>query len=46
MAEMYPAERLHGRVTGIDLDDLVDRRVVRTSLYFGMVWLMLRRPSA
>ena len=41
MAEVFPAERLRGRFTGIDLDELVDGRVVRTWLYFGMVWLML-----
>ncbi len=41
MAEVFPAERLRGRFAGVDLDALVDRRVVRTWLYFGMVWLML-----
>ena len=41
MAETFPAEKLHGRFTGIDLDDLVDWRVVRTWLFLGMVWLML-----
>src|SRR5947208_10168201 len=41
MAEVFPAERLRGRFSGIDLDDLVDWRVVRTWLYLGMVWLML-----
>jgi cytochrome c oxidase cbb3-type subunit I len=41
MAEVFAAERLHGRFAGIDLDELVDWRVVRTWLYLGMVWLML-----
>src|ERR1700752_3204371 len=41
MADVFPPEKLHGRFTGIDLDDLVDWRVVRTWLYHGMVWLML-----
>jgi cytochrome c oxidase cbb3-type subunit I len=41
MAEVFPAERLRGRFAGVDLDELVDGRVVRTWLYFGMVWLML-----
>ncbi len=31
---------LHGRFAGIDLDELVDWRVVRTWLYWGMFWLM------
>jgi cytochrome c oxidase cbb3-type subunit 1 len=35
------AEALRGRFTGIDLDDLVDWRVVRTWLYWGMFWLMV-----
>lgn len=35
------AEPLHGRFEGIDLDDLVDWRVVRTWLYWGMFWLMV-----
>jgi cytochrome c oxidase cbb3-type subunit 1 len=39
MAEM--AETLHGRFTGIDLDELVDRRVVLTWLYWGMFWLIV-----
>ena len=30
-----------GRFTGIDLDELVDWRVVRTWLYLGMFWLMV-----
>jgi cytochrome c oxidase cbb3-type subunit I len=41
MAEVFPAERLRGRFAGVDLDELVDVRVVRTWLYFGMVWLMI-----
>ena len=41
MAEVFPAERLRGRFAGVDLDELVDGRVVRTWLYFGMVWLMI-----
>lgn len=40
MAEAFPAERLHGRFTGIDLDSLVDWAVVRTWLLWGMFWLM------
>src|SRR5713226_1923022 len=39
MADM--AETLHGRFTGIDLDELVDRRVVLTWLYWGMFWLIV-----
>jgi cytochrome c oxidase cbb3-type subunit 1 len=35
------AEALRGKFTGIDLDDLVDWRVVRTWLYWGMFWLMV-----
>ena len=35
------AETLHGRFTGIDLDDLVDWPVVRTWLYWGMFWLLV-----
>ena len=35
------AEALHGRFTGIDLDQLVDRRVVLTWLYWGMFWLIV-----
>src|SRR5260370_27853943 len=38
MADM--AETLHGRFTGIDLDELVDRRVVLTWLFWGMFWLI------
>jgi cytochrome c oxidase cbb3-type subunit I len=34
-------ETLHGRFTGIDLDQLVDWRVVRTWLYWGMFWLIV-----
>jgi cytochrome c oxidase cbb3-type subunit 1 len=34
-------ETLHGRFTGVDLDQLVDWRVVRTWLYLGMFWLMV-----
>ena len=34
-------ETLHGRFTGIDLDQLVDWRVVRTWLYWGMFWLII-----
>jgi len=35
------AEALHGRFAGIDLDALVDRRLVRTWLYWGVFWLMV-----
>src|SRR6266545_3147769 len=41
MAEVFPAERLRGRFSGINLDDLVDWRVVRTWLYWGMFWLLV-----
>ena len=41
MAEVFPAERLRGRFNGVDLDDLVDWRVVRTWLYWGMFWLLV-----
>ena len=41
MAEVLPAERLRGRFSGINLDDLVDWPVVRTWLYFGMFWLLV-----
>src|SRR3546814_3783199 len=34
-------ETLRGRFAGVDLDDLVDQRLVRTWLYWGMFWLML-----
>src|SRR5882672_4727951 len=34
-------ETLHGRFTGINLDELVDRRVVLTWLYWGMFWLIV-----
>src|ERR1700754_2237232 len=34
-------ETLHGRVTGINLDDLVDWVVGRTWLYFGMFCLLV-----
>lgn len=33
--------QLRGRFTGVDLDQLVDWRVVRTWLYLGMFWLMV-----
>ena len=33
--------QLRGRFAGIDLDELVDARVVRTWLYWGMFWLMV-----
>ncbi len=33
--------QLRGRFTGVDLDELVDARVVRTWLYWGMFWLMI-----
>jgi cytochrome c oxidase cbb3-type subunit 1 len=39
------AETLRGRFAGIDLDGLVDQRLVRTWLYWGMFWLMLT-PTA
>jgi cytochrome c oxidase cbb3-type subunit 1 len=35
------AEALRGKFTGVDLDGLVDQRLVRTWLYWGMFWLML-----
>jgi len=41
MAEAFPAERLHGKFTGIDLDQLVPWPVVRVWLLWGMFWLML-----
>jgi cytochrome c oxidase cbb3-type subunit I len=41
MAEVFPAERLRGRFSGVILDDLVDWVVVRTWLYFGMFWLLV-----
>src|SRR6266487_5247450 len=41
MAEVFPAERLRGSFSGINLDDLVDWRVVRTWLYWGMFWLLV-----
>ena len=34
-------EVLRGRFAGVDLDALVDWRVVRTWLYWGMFWLMV-----
>ena len=40
MAETFPAEKLHGRFEGVDLDSLVDWPVVRTWLLWGMFWLM------
>ena len=33
--------QLRGRFAGIDLDQLVNSRVVRTWLYWGMFWLMI-----
>ena len=33
--------QLRGRFAGVDLDELVDARVVRTWLYWGMFWLMV-----
>ena len=33
--------QLRGRFTGVDLDELVDARVVDTGLYWGMFWLMI-----
>src|ERR1700758_1131730 len=41
MAEVFPAERLRGRFAGVDLDELVEWRVVRTWLYWGMFWLIV-----
>jgi cytochrome c oxidase cbb3-type subunit I len=41
MAVTPMATTLRGRFTGIDLDDLVEWRVVRTWLYWGMFWLMV-----
>src|SRR6266496_3552891 len=41
MAEVFPGERLRGSFSGINLDDLVDWRVVRTWLYWGMFWLLV-----
>ena len=38
---MATSEVLRGRFAGIDLDELVDWRVVRTWLYWGMFWLMV-----
>ena len=35
------AEVLRGKFSGVDLDGLVDQRLVRTWLYWGMFWLML-----
>jgi cytochrome c oxidase cbb3-type subunit 1 len=32
---------LHGNFAGVDLDDLVDWRLVRTWLYWGMFWLII-----
>lgn len=32
---------LRGKFANVDLDALVDNRVVRTWLYFGMFWLMV-----
>jgi cytochrome c oxidase cbb3-type subunit I len=41
MATAETAYVLRGRFAGIDLDELVDWRVVRTWLYWGMFWLMV-----
>ena len=38
---MATSEVLRGRFAGIDLDELVDWRVVRNWLYWGMFWLMV-----
>ena len=38
---MATSEVLRGRFAGIDLDELVDWRVVRIWLYWGMFWLMV-----
>jgi len=38
---MASSEVLRGRFAGIDLDELVDWRVVRTWLYWGMFWLIV-----
>ena len=35
------AEALRGKFTGIDLDGLVDQKLVRVWLYWGMFWLLL-----
>jgi cytochrome c oxidase cbb3-type subunit I len=35
------AQVLHGKFAGVDLDELVDWRVVRTWLYWGMFWLLV-----
>jgi cytochrome c oxidase cbb3-type subunit I len=35
------AQVLHGKFAGVDLDELVDWPVVRTWLYFGMLWLIV-----
>ena len=39
--DKHTAEPLHGKFAGVDLDALVDWRVVRTWLYWGMFWLMV-----
>src|SRR5262245_47706612 len=39
------AEALRGKFTGVDLDALVDQRLVKVWLYWGMFWLMLT-PTA
>lgn len=39
------AEALRGKFTGVDLDSLVDQRLVKVWLYWGMFWLMLT-PTA
>ena len=40
------SDMLRGRFAGIDLDALVDWRVVRTWLYWGMFWLLVAPRSA
>ncbi len=39
------AESLRGKFEGVDLDALVDQRLIRIWLYWGMFWLMLT-PTA
>jgi len=39
------SENLSGRFAGVDLDSLIDRRLIRIWLYWGMFWLMLT-PTA
>ena len=38
---MTEALQLRGRFAGVNLDELVDARVVRTWLYWGMFWLIV-----